>query len=184
MTNSNQLPKVVYGVFCGNINQETAQKIANTLAVASNGGVEQVHLLLQSTGGTVGDGVFLHNLFKALTLDLTVYNAGQIASIATVAYLGAKGRKTSASATFMLHRSTNSPQFATAARMTAIAQSLALDDERTDAILRKHLSFPENLWTQLEYHDLYLSAEEAVKYGIAEEVAEFAPPLGMKIFNI
>ena len=68
--------------------------------------------------------------------------------------------------------------------MTAIAQSLALDDERTDAILRKHLSFPENLWTQLEYHDLYLSAEEAVKYGIAEEVAEFAPPLGMKIFNI
>ena len=84
----------------------------------------------------------------------------------------------------MLHRSTNSSQFATAARMTAIAKSLALDDERTDTILHKHLRFPDQLWTQLEYHDVYLSGQEAVDFGLADEISDFSPPTGTKVFSI
>jgi ATP-dependent Clp protease protease subunit len=180
----NTLPKDVYGVFCLGINQESAQKLANTFSIASNGGVENIHLLWQSTGGSVSDGIFLYNYFRSLPLNLILYNVGQVSSIATVAYLGAKGRKVSASATFMLHRSTNSPQFATASKLSTLAKSLTLDDERTERILREHIALPDDLWTQLDYHDLYLSAEESLEFGISNEVADFAPPLGTKIFNI
>ncbi len=180
----NNLPKEVYGIFCGSVNQESAQKICNTLGIASNGGVERIHLLFQSIGGAVGDGIFLYNLFKTFPVEIVLYNMGQVSSIAAVAYLGAKGRKVSASATFMLHRSTNSSQSATAARLTAIAKSLTLDDERTDSILHEHLSFPTELWTQLEYHDTFLSAQEAVQFGLADEIRDFSPPLGTKVFSI
>jgi ATP-dependent Clp protease, protease subunit len=184
MGNNPGLPPEVYGIFCSAINQETANKIANTMSIASNQNVQHVHLLFQSIGGSVSDGIFLYNLFKALPIKLTLYNAGQISSIAAVAYLGAQGRKTSASATFMLHRSTNTPQVATAANMQEIVKSLILDDERTDSILREHVTFHETLWSQLNHHDIYLSATEAVKFGLAQEIGEFSPPVGSKLFNI
>jgi hypothetical protein len=34
-----------------------------------------MNLLFQSTGGSVSDGIFLHNLFKSLPMKLTLYNA-------------------------------------------------------------------------------------------------------------
>jgi len=184
MANGTQFPPEVYGVFCGGINQESAQKLSNTFGIASNGGVQHLHLLYQSTGGAVGDGVFLYNLFRALPLQLTLYNGGQVSSAAAVAYLGAQGRKVSAGATFMFHRSTQTPQVATVANMAAVVQNLTLDDKRTEAIIRNHVQFPKKLWAKFGSHDLYLSAAEAIQFGIAQEIADFSPPAGAKIFSI
>jgi ATP-dependent protease ClpP protease subunit len=90
-------PPEVYAIFCGGIDQAMAQKIVNNLTAASVQKVKHVHLLFQSAGGYVGDGVFLYNLFRSIPVELTLYNVGQISSAGVVAYLGAKRRKTSAS---------------------------------------------------------------------------------------
>jgi len=180
----NQLPAEVFAIFCGGVEQATAQKVVNSLTIAMGGKVKHVHLLFQSAGGYVGDGVFLHNLFRSVPVELTLYNVGQVSSAGVVAYLGAKHRKTTANGTFMLHRSTNSPQFATAAKLNHVAKSLILDDQRTEDIVRNHVKFPPELWDALEHHDVYISGEEAVKFGIAHEIAEFAPPSGTQVFNL
>src|SRR5690348_14907235 len=99
-----QIPPVVYAMYIGNIDQEASQRLASAFATASANGVTEVHLLFQSTGGVIGDGICLHNLFQTLPFDLTLYNTGCVASIAVIAYLGAKSRKSSAYATFMIHR--------------------------------------------------------------------------------
>jgi ATP-dependent Clp protease protease subunit len=178
------LPETVYGVFCGGVEQATAQKIVNSLAIAMGGKVKHVHLVFQSAGGYVGDGVFLYNFFRSIPIKLTLYNVGQISSAGVTAYLGAKIRKTSKSATFMLHRCVNSPQFATATKLQRVAETLVLDDKRTDEIVRNHVKLPPELVTELQYHDLYLSGEEAVKFGLADGFDEFAPPAGTHVFNI
>lgn len=178
------LPEVVYGVFCNGINQDTAQKLASTFGIASNGGVKHIHLLWQSAGGTVGDGMFLYNLFKSLPMELTLYNAGQVSSAAAIAYLGAKGRKVSTGASFMFHRSTQTPQVATVANMAAVVKNLTLDDERTEAVLRNHVKFPDELWTLFEHHDVYLTANEAVEYGVAHEISDFSVPADAKLFSL
>jgi ATP-dependent Clp protease protease subunit len=180
----NALPPEVYGVFCGSINQDSAQKITATIGVASNGGVKHIHLLFQSTGGTINEGIYLHNLFKSLPLKLSLYNGGQVSSIAAVAYLGTQSRKASASAVFMLHKSTNNAQGATSVLMGELSKSLAVDDGRIEGILKEHLALPKALWTKHKHHDLYLTAVEAVRYGLAEEIANFAPPFGAKLFSI
>jgi hypothetical protein len=55
---------------------------------------------------------------------------------------------------------------------------------RGEGILKEHLTLPKALWTKHKHHDLYLTAAEAVRYGLAEEIANFAPPFGAKIFSI
>jgi ATP-dependent Clp protease protease subunit len=178
------LPEVVHAIFCGDIAQVTAQKVVNGLTFAIGAKVKHVHLLFQTAGGYVGDGVFLYNLFRTIPIELTLYNAGQISSAGVIAYLGARNRKTTRNATFMLHRSASSPQFATSAKLQHAAKTLVLDDERTEAIIRDHVKFSPELLKQLEHHDIYVSGEEAVEFGLADEIMEFGPPAGLQVFNI
>jgi ATP-dependent Clp protease protease subunit len=178
------LPQEVYGIFCDAINQESVKRIAASCSFASQNNINHIHLLLQSSGGGVADGVCLYNIFKALPIELTIYNCGSVTSIAAVAFLGASKRKTSARATFMIHRTTSSPQSASAGRLHSVAESVILDDQRTEAILRSHLKLSTEEWTALDKHDLSFSAEEAIKAGFADEIAEFGPPKGMKLYSI
>lgn len=150
----------------------------------NSGTVKQVHLLFQTTGGFVGDGIALYNYFKTLPTDLTIYNTGAVASIGVIAYLGAKTRKTSKYSAFMIHRTQRNPGSTTANMLKSLAESAVLDDKRTEAILREHLKLSAEKWNDFDHYDLSFSAEEAVEIGLAHEIGEFQPPAGTKVFNI
>jgi ATP-dependent Clp protease protease subunit len=179
MQNTPQVPEEVYGSFCSGIDQMSAQRLINALTTANNGKVKTVHLFFQSAGGTVGDGLALYSFFAALPIELVLYNPGGVFSIATIAYLGAKKRKVSAHAIFGLHRTTFAQsQPATADVLKNLAKAASLDDLRTQALLRSRLNLPADKWEHLNKNDLFFTADEAVKYGIADEIADFSPPAG------
>jgi ATP-dependent protease ClpP protease subunit len=71
-------PLDIYGIYCGEINQVNSQKLVNQLTLLINGGVKRLHLLFQSSGGFPGDAVFLYNTFRAIPLEVILYNAGQV----------------------------------------------------------------------------------------------------------
>lgn len=173
----------VYAVFAGPIDQAAVQRMFAGVTGASQNKIENIHLLFQSFGGTVSDGVCLYNFFRALPLNLTLYNVGNVSSAATIAFLGAKKRKASAFATFMLHRTQSPAQSATSERLHAITHSVVADDERTEAILRQHLTLSDDQWAVHRNADLWLTAKEAAACGLAE-IGEFAPPPQTQIFNI
>jgi ATP-dependent Clp protease, protease subunit len=176
--------KEVYAVFCDLINQDSIKRIFQSCAFATQNGIAHMHLMFQSTGGMVADGVCLYNFFKTFPIDLTLYNCGSVQSIAAVAYLGAKKRKTSARATFMIHRTTATPQSATAGRLHSIAESILTDDKRTESILREHITLSPEEWSDLNNENLFFSGEEGVKVGFADEIGEFAPVLGGQVYSI
>jgi len=171
-------------MFVGNIDQAAVQRLANAFATASANGVTEVHLLFQSVGGGIGEGICLHNLFQTVPFDLTLYNIGCVSSIAVVAYLGSNRRKTSAYATFMIHRTQTTTQAANTQTIKAFAESAVLFDRNTEAILRKHINMPEEKWAHFNHNDLWFSAEEALKVGISQEIAEFAPPSNTRLFTL
>jgi ATP-dependent Clp protease protease subunit len=140
--------------------------------------VKSVHLVFQSQGGGIGEGIYLHNLFQTLPFELTAYNSGSVTSIAVVAYLGAKRRKVSKYAFFMIHRTQTTTTAANTQTVKAFAESAVLFDKNTEAILRKHINMPPEKWAHFDHNDLWFSAEDAVKYGLADEIAEFSPPPG------
>ena len=61
------LPRTVYAVFSGGIDQSTVQRIINAFTTAMSQGVTDVHLLFQSAGGFIGDGICLYNFLRAIT---------------------------------------------------------------------------------------------------------------------
>lgn len=173
----------VWATFAGAIDQGSINRLFTAFALATQNKVPRLHLLFQSSGGYVGDGIALYNVLKALPLELTMYNAGNVASIAAIAFLGAKTRKASAHAAFMIHRTTRQ-ELATATRLKAATESLLLDDKRTEDILRAHITLDAEKWKELDYHDVVFSAQEAVNVGMAQTIGEFAPPVGSMIYNI
>jgi ATP-dependent protease ClpP protease subunit len=175
--------KEIWATYCGDINAANGAKLVNGLTTVAVSGTERVHILFQSWGGFVGDGVFLYNALKKLGVEVVLYNAGQVASAATLAYLGANSRKTTANAVFMIHKAINSPDGAGVDKLKAVAANLAIDDTRMEEILRTHLKLPEDLWTQFRFHDVYLTGSDAVAYGMADEIGEFSPPAGVKVLN-
>jgi ATP-dependent Clp protease protease subunit len=178
------LPKEVYGIFAGAIDQQAVARLANMASIAVGGGVQRVHLAFQTAGGSIPDGIALFNLFRSLPIDLVLYNIGSIASAGVIAYLGASERKASTYATFMIHRTVSPPHSATSDKLHAMARSVVLDDERTEAIFHKHLQITQEQWAVHKVADLWLSAEEAKTAALITEIGEFAPPKGMQLFFV
>ena len=62
-----RVPTDAYAVFCGAINQESVSKLLACLSTATTKN-QNVHLLFQSSDGSVGEGICLYNVFKSLPL--------------------------------------------------------------------------------------------------------------------
>jgi ATP-dependent Clp protease protease subunit len=176
-------PTEVYGLFAGLIDQSAVQRFHNAISIASAGSVMHAHVLFQSSGGVIGDGISLYNLFKACPFDLTLYNVGSICSIGVVAFLGAKYRKISKYGSFMIHRAYINPSMATSDRLIAAADQMIMDDARIEGILKQHLQLPKEKWEAHQFSDVWISADDAISYGLGH-LGEFSPPLGTKIFNV
>lgn len=177
------LPPVLYGLFAGQIDQLAVQRFHNAITIASQNGARELHLLFQCSGGFVGDGISLYNLFRVSPVELTIYNAGSISSIGVIAYLGAKNRKASKHSAFMIHKAYLNPAIGGADRLVAAVDHLRLEDQRIESILKEHSNIPAEKWEMHKYADVWLSANDAAVYGICE-IGEFAPPLGSPFFNV
>jgi ATP-dependent Clp protease protease subunit len=101
-----------------------------------------------------------------------------------IAFLAIKKRKVSRYGTFMIHRSHRNVERGTAAKLEEAAASLRIDDARVEAILREHITLTPEQWKDLNYNDLTFNAEDSVRIGFAQEIAEFTPPPGANIFSV
>jgi ATP-dependent Clp protease, protease subunit len=180
-----QLPTEIYATLAGNVDGPMVQRVFQACATAINGGVKTVHLLIQSTGGFVGDGIALYNYLRNLPLTLIAYNAGSVQSVAVILFLAAKQRKASETANFMIHRPYSTAQVgATAPQLELLTDGIRADDERMDNILRGIIKLPEEKWKLHQYGNLTISAKEALQFGLIDEIGDFKPPDGSQIANI
>jgi hypothetical protein len=52
------------------------------------------------------------------------------------------------------------------------------------AILKSHINIPDRQWSGLRHKELWFTAIDAVKSGIATAIGDFAPPKGTPIYTI
>lgn len=176
------LKPTTYATFVGLISQDYASRIVSNINMCTQHGVTELHVLFQSIGGATGDGIALFTYFRACPIDLHFYNGGTIESAAVLAFVGAKHRYTSAHGTFMIHKSTLSTNIPLKADdFVARAKSLHIDDARYEAILRDNTRIPAELFT---HYDVTLVASEALDFGVAQSVREFAVPAGDQILDL
>jgi ATP-dependent Clp protease, protease subunit len=183
--NNNNIPQDIWCTLAGPIDQAMVQRVFNSFALAIREEVKTVHLLVQSSGGFITDGISLYNYLSNLPVTIIAYNPGGVLSIAVVVFLAAKRRIASDTATFMIHKTHTSPQAGTtAATLNAIANGLNIDNHRVETILHRHITMSEDKWSLHQHSDLTITAEEAMQFGLIHEIANFAPPPDASLYNI
>lgn len=169
----------------GDVNSDMVHRVFEAVAAMTESGIGTAHVLLQSNGGYVSDGLCLYNFLANAPVKFNMYNAGAVASIAVILFLSGKRRYASETARFMVHKShaTASPG-ARPDALNIIVEGLRADDARTEAILRQHVVLTPDQWNIHQYSDLHLNSRDARAARMIDEVADFAPPRGARLRNI
>lgn len=169
----------------GDVNSDMVRRIFDAAADMSEDRVGTAHILIQSNGGYVSDGICLYNYLSKLPVRIVTYNAGAVASIAVILFLAGQQRYASETARFMVHKShASAPNGARPDALRIIVEGLQADDVRTEQILRQHVDLTDEHWRVHAYSDLHLTAKEAQAVGLVDAVRDFAPPKGVRVSNI
>ncbi|TFW25977.1 peptidase S14 [Massilia arenosa] len=169
----------------GDVNSDMVHRVFEAASEMTEDGIEVAHVLLQSNGGYVSDGLCIYNYLHNLPIEFVFYNGGAVASIACTVFLSGRRRYCSSTARFMVHKShaTASPGSRPDA-LSIIVEGLRADDARTEEILRGHVTLTEEQWRIHQHADLHLNSHDAKVAGMVDEIKDFAPPKGQRVRNI
>jgi ATP-dependent Clp protease protease subunit len=177
--------KEAYFTLSGDVNSDMVHRVFEAVSMMTEDGTETAHILVQSNGGSVSDGLCLYNFLANSPVEFVMYNGGAVASIAVILFLSGTRRYASETARFMIHKShaTASPGSRPDA-LNIIVEGLRADDARTESILRKHIELTPEQWGIHQYGDLHLNGRDAKTAGLVNDVRDFAPPKGAPLRNI
>lgn len=174
-----------YFTLSGDVNSDMVHRVFDAVSHMTEQGTDVAHILVQSNGGYVSDGLCLYNFMANSPIKFVMYNCGAVASIAVILFLAGSRRYASETARFMVHKShaTASPG-ARPDALSIIVEGLRADDARTEAILRKHIEFTPEQWATHQYSDLHLTARDARLARMITDVGDFSPPKGAVLRNM
>ncbi len=86
----------------GDVNSDMVRRVFDAVADMTEDRITTAHILIQSNGGYVSDGICLYNYLSKLPIKIITYNAGAVASIAVILFLAGAERYASDTARFMV----------------------------------------------------------------------------------
>ncbi len=179
------MSKDFYCGFSGAIDPNSVQRIAAAFNHAVNQKFSEIYCCFSSNGGTVSDGLFLHNHIRGLPISTTVHNTGVVASVAAMIYIAADQRWCTKYGSFLLHPTTipTNPDMAAESLKNALDAALAAD-QCTHDILRDRARIPDNILERRRFTDVIITPKQALEFGIVHRIDEFSLPNGIEIFQI
>jgi ATP-dependent Clp protease protease subunit len=162
-------------VFLGTaINDEIGNIIvAQLLFLQSEDPKADIHLYINSPGGSVSAGLAIYDTMQFVTCDVATYCIGQAASMGAVLLTaGAKGkRRALPNARIMIHQPLAGAE-GTAEEIMIHAKEFKNVKKRLNAILIKHTGHPLEKIEQDTDRDRFMSAQEALEYRLLDQVIE------------
>ena len=145
--------------------------IAQMLYLASKDPKRDIKLYINSPGGSVTAGLAIYDTMQYLKCSVSTICIGLTASMAAVILAsGTKGKRFSLpNAEILLHQVAGGMQ-GQAADIEITAKQIVKMKEKLNNILSKHTGQPIDKVEKDTDRDFYLTAEEAKKYGLIDEV--------------
>jgi ATP-dependent Clp protease protease subunit len=166
-------------IFLGaNINDELANSIvAQMLFLQSEDAKSDIHLYLNSPGGSVTAGLAIYDTMQFVTCDVSTYCIGQCASMAAVLLTaGATGKRNALpNARIMIHQPLAGME-GTAEEIMIHAKEFQKVKSKINSILIKHTGHPLDKVEKDTDRDRFMSSEEALEYGLIDRVIEHMTP--------
>ncbi len=175
--------------FIGPITYPATKNLRNHFSWIVQQGHTHVTLLISSTGGSLLEGFALYNFFRALPLDITMWNIGSIESIANIVFLAADKRLACPHAYFKFHGfdwTFKEKETVSHKKLKEIVLSLATDEKRYFTLLKEHTSLTDALIHEMDFFKkgVIIEASQAQQLGIVQDVQKIKIPTGQLVFNI
>ena len=140
----------------------------------SNYNPKPIKLMINSYGGTLHDANMLIGVIESSTTPIHTYCYGKAMSAGLYIFASGHKRFTSPLATFMYHDATVGFTDTVEGLKASIEQSTKLRD-RYDNYIVSRTNLPKHIMDEKKKlkEDWYLSGEEAIGYGLADEIIEF-----------
>ena len=165
-------------VFLGSqVNDEVANAIvAQMLFLQSDDPKSDIHLYINSPGGSVTAGLAIYDTMQFVTCDVATYCIGQAASMGAVLLTaGAKGkRRALPNARIMIHQPLAGME-GTAEEIMIHAKEFKNVKQKLNTILLRHTGHPLEKIEQDTDRDRFMSSQEALDYRLIDEVIERMP---------
>jgi ATP-dependent Clp protease protease subunit len=158
--------------------------IAQLLFLQMTDPKKDIHLYINSPGGSVTAGLAIYDTMQFLTCDVNTYCIGQAASMGAVLLCaGTKGKRYALpNARIMIHQPWGGVQ-GQATDISIQAKEILRLKDRLNEILATHCAQPVEAIAKDTDRDRFMSAEEAKVYGLVDEVVKSRkeiPELGEK----
>jgi ATP-dependent Clp protease protease subunit len=162
-------------IFLGSaVNDEVANSIvAQLLFLQSEDPKADVHLYINSPGGSVSAGLAIYDTMQFVTCDVATYCIGQAASMGAVLLAaGVQGKRHALpNARIMIHQPLAGAE-GTAEEILIHAKEFKNVKARLNQILLKHTGHPLEKIEQDTDRDRFMTAVEAMEYGLIDKVIE------------
>jgi ATP-dependent Clp protease protease subunit len=162
-------------IFLGTeINDHVANVIiAQLLFLTAQDPERDVHLYVNSPGGSVSAGLAIYDAMQYIEADVATTCMGMAASMAAVLLAaGAKGKRSALpNSRIMIHQPMGGAQ-GQASNIEIYAKEILLLRERLNDILAKHTGQPVKRIAKDTDRDYFMSSPEALEYGIVDKVIE------------
>jgi len=132
---------------------------------------KDISMYIQSPGGVISSGLAIYDTMQLIRPDVSTICVGMAASMATVLLCaGAKGKRFALpNSTVHLHQAFGGAQ-GQAADVEIAAREIMRLQELIRGILVKHTGQPLEKITHDTDRDFYLNPQQAVEYGLVDEV--------------
>jgi ATP-dependent Clp protease protease subunit len=162
-------------IFLGSgITDEVANAVvAQLLFLQSDDPKADIHLYVNSPGGSVTSGMAIYDTMQFVTCDVATYCIGQAASMGAVLLTaGTKGKRFALpNARIMIHQPLAGMQ-GTAEEILIHAREFQRIKKRMNEILIKHTGHSLERIEKDTDRDCFMSADEAKDYGLVDHVVE------------
>ena len=147
--------------------------VAQLLFLQSQDPQADVHMYINSPGGSVSAGLAIYDTMQFITCDVATYCIGQAASMGAILLTaGAAGKRFALpNARIMIHQPLAGMQ-GTAAEIEIHAKELKRIKQRMNEILIKHTGHPLEKIEEDTDRDRFMTADEACEYKLVDEVIE------------
>ena len=154
--------------------------IAQMLFLSNEDSKTDIHLYINSPGGSITAGLAIYDTMQFLRCDVATYCVGQAASMAAVLLAGGKAGKRFllANNRVLIHQPLISGELiAPATDLEIEAKEIMRLRERLYTILSKHTGQSAEKIEKDCDRNLWLDANEAIKYGLADRIIQKAPEM-------
>ncbi len=169
-------------VFLGGVLDDAAANliIAQMLFLSNEDKKNDIHFYINSAGGSITSGLAVYDTMQFLRCDVATYCVGQAASMAAVLLTGGKAGKRSllSNSRVLLHQPLISGVLeGVATDLDIEAKEILRLRSRLYNILAEHTGkSPDKIEKDCD-RNLWLEAEEAINYGLADRILQKAPEI-------